>query len=233
MACVNIVIAARRADILTAPRRARKLYPEVLRDMSETETSSKFSLAESGAPLGTADELEYGSGGGTSLGRRRSLAEAAWDASWRPDLEIGHGHGHGGDSYLGAGDSSPRHLAAIEDPWDSSSPAMKRDWTTDDRIEDVSRSARRDRNEDLNQDRDPYPESRRLRAGSGSDGGESDDNEDKNAASSSPYHPLPLRSASEMSAAQRAAAAAVAAAAAAGGGTDRRPPPDLYHGGRV
>ena len=195
--------------------------------MSETETSSKLTLAESGASLGTANELEYGSGGGTSLGRRRSLAEAAWDASWRPDLEIGHGHGHDGDGYLGAGDSSPRHLTAIEDPWDSSSPAMKRDWTTDDRIEDVSRSARRDRHED--QDQDPRPESRRLRAGSGSDGGESDDN----AASSLPYHPLPLRSASEMSAAQRAAAAAVAAAAAAGRGTDRPPPPDLNHGGRV
>ncbi|GAA5964087.1 hypothetical protein JCM8115_005335 [Rhodotorula mucilaginosa] len=209
--------------------RARKLYPEVLRDMSETETSSKLSLAESGAPLGTGDELEYGSGGGTTLGRRRSLAEAAWDASWRPDLEIGHGHGHG-DNYLGAGDSSPRHLAAIEDPWDSSSPAMKRDWTTDDRIEDVSRPPRRDRKDD----QVPNPESRRLRAASGSDGGESDDNA---ASSSSPYHPLPLRSASEMSAAQRAAAAAVAAAAAAGTGTgtaaDRPPPPNMYHGGRI
>ncbi|GAA5863959.1 hypothetical protein JCM3774_004433 [Rhodotorula dairenensis] len=161
--------------------RARKLYPEVLREMAETETGSKLSLAESGAPLGTTDDLEYGSGGGTALGRRRSLAEAAWDGPWRPDLELDRDEDHHTDS--------PRHhLTALSDPWDSTSPAMKRDWEAEDRrIEDVAQVP-------------ADPESRRLRADDESGGYEGDD--------AGPYRHLPLRSASEMSAAQRAAAAA-------------------------
>lgn len=176
--------------------------------MAEVETGSKLSLAESGAPLGTTDDLEYGSGGGTALGRRRSLAEAAWDAPWRPDLELGD------DA------DSPRHLAALSDPWDSTSPAMKRDWQAaleDRRIEHTARpmeaaaatgAAAR-----------PYPEPRRLRAATGDE--EEEDGAQNGAQDGAyPYRHLPLRSASEMSAAQRAAAAAVAAAASAG-----RPPP--------
>ncbi|GAA5987927.1 hypothetical protein JCM10908_007273 [Rhodotorula pacifica] len=180
--------------------RARKLYPEILREMAEADTGSKLSLAEAGAPLGAADELEYGSGGRNSLGRRRSLAEAAWDSTWRPDLEVGNGN-----------EDSPRHLAAASDPWDSTSPAMKRDWAEDEhRIEDVNRGGDR-----------PH-ETRRLRADSAV-GGASDED-------TPPYQPLPLRSASEMSAAQRAAADAVAAAAAGAGGRPATNQQQMYGG---
>lgn len=156
-----------------------------MREMAEAETGSKLSLTASGAPIGTVEDLEYGSGGGTTaLGRRRSLAEAAWVGPWRPDLEVGDSSS---DNMVGGG-FTPAHLS---DPWDSTSPAMKRDWATEDRIEDTSR---------------PGPmgddERARLRQSASDDAG------------SPPYQHLPLRSASEMSAAQRAAADSVAAAAA-------------------
>lgn len=158
--------------------RARKLYPEVMRDMAEAETGTKLSLAEAGVPTGNADLEDAAGRHENPLGRRRSLAEAAWDGEWRPDL----------DAPTHADEDSPRYLAT-SDPWDSTSPAMRRDWT-DSRPEDRQQA-------------------RRLRSASPGANPFEDDREQQ-------YSHLPLRSASELSAAQKAAAASVAAAAGSG-----------------
>lgn len=146
--------------------------------MAEAETGTKLSLAEAGVPTGNADLEDAASRHENPLGRRRSLAEAAWDGEWRPDLDVP----------VHADEDSPRYLAT-SDPWDSTSPAMRRDWT-DSRPEDRQQA-------------------RRLRSASPGANPFEDDREQQ-------YSHLPLRSASELSAAQKAAAASVAAAAGSG-----------------
>ncbi|GAA5900217.1 hypothetical protein JCM8208_002053 [Rhodotorula glutinis] len=97
--------------------RARKLYPEVLRDMEEAQVA-KSPLAAVGARPGG------GAGAGAPLERRHSLVEAAFEGEpgvpergqyrahpHRP----GHAHGHPAwDEHDGDGDD-----------WDSKSPAMR------------------------------------------------------------------------------------------------------------
>jgi len=97
--------------------RARKLYPEVLRDMEEAQVA-KSPLALSGAGAGaTRPGAGAGAGAGAPLERRHSLVEAAFEGEpgvpERSYRTHGHGHGHSAwDEHDG-------------DEWDSKSPALR------------------------------------------------------------------------------------------------------------
>ncbi|KPV77609.1 uncharacterized protein RHOBADRAFT_51442 [Rhodotorula graminis WP1] len=101
--------------------RARKLYPEVLRDMEEAQVA-KSPLAAVAGGAGGGPRPGGAGARGAPLERRHSLVEAAFEGEpGVPERSHYRAHGHG----LGHGHSAWDEHDGEGDDWDSKSPAMR------------------------------------------------------------------------------------------------------------